>query len=103
MNVGDTDKYSTKLPNRVYNKLRVHSIAESKRAARLHEKKDQSTATQAVDQKTRLQLFKMLDSGMLEEVNGVISVGMYQSMSIIVSQYQYALVIMSASCLYIVF
>lgn len=76
---GDTDKYSTKLPNRVYNKLRVHSMAESKRAARLHEKKDQSTATQAVDQKTRLQLFKMLDSGMLDEVNGVISVGQCSS------------------------
>lgn len=53
-------------------------MAESKRAARLHEKKDQSTATQAVDRKTRLLLFKMLESGMLEAVNGVISAGMWQ-------------------------
>lgn len=50
-------------------------MAESKRAARLHEKKDQSTATQAVDRKTRLALFKMLNSGLLEEVNGVVSIG----------------------------
>ena len=75
--LGDTDRYATKLPNKVYNKLRVHSMAEGKRSARLHEKKDQSTATQAVDQKTRLLLFKMLNVGLLEEVHGVISVGKY--------------------------
>ena len=75
-NSGDTDRYNTKLPNKVYNKLRVHAVTESKRAARLHEKKDQSTATQAVDQRTRLLLFKMLNEGLLTEVHGVISAGM---------------------------
>lgn len=74
--LGDTDRYNTKLPNKVYNKLRVHAVSEAKRAARLHEKKDQSTATQAVDQRTRLLLFKMLNEGLLTEVHGVISVGM---------------------------
>ncbi|XP_067929907.1 serine/threonine-protein kinase RIO3-like [Watersipora subatra] len=75
LDTGDTDRYATKLPNKVYNKLRVHAMAEGKRTARLHEKKDQSTATQAVDQKTRLLLFKMLNDGLLTDVHGVISSG----------------------------
>ena len=44
-------------------------------AQRLHEKKEHSTQEQALDPKTRLLLFKMVDSGMLTEINGCISTG----------------------------
>jgi len=33
-----------KLSNRVYNELKLHSVADSKRSRRLHEKKEHSTA-----------------------------------------------------------
>lgn len=44
-------------------------------AQKLHEKKEHSTHEQVLDQKTRLMLFKMVDSGLLTEVNGCISTG----------------------------
>lgn len=44
-------------------------------AQRLHEKKEHSTHEKALDQKTRLMLFKMVDGGLLTEVNGCISTG----------------------------
>ncbi len=42
--VGDATKVKMRLPNHVYNKLKRHSAAEEKRAQRLHEKKEHSTA-----------------------------------------------------------
>lgn len=44
-------------------------------AQRLHEKKEHSTHEQVLDEKTRLMLFKMVDRGILAEVNGCISTG----------------------------
>lgn len=44
-------------------------------AQRLHEKKEHSTTEQALDPKTKLMLFKLVDSGVLAEVNGCISTG----------------------------
>lgn len=44
-------------------------------AQKLHEKKEHSTHEQALDQKTRLMLFKLVDGGILSEVNGCISTG----------------------------
>ena len=44
-------------------------------AQRLHEKKEHSTQEQALDPKTKLMLFKLVDSGVLAEVNGCISTG----------------------------
>ena len=44
-------------------------------AQRLHEKKEHSTQEQALDPKTRLMLFKLVDGGVLAEVNGCISTG----------------------------
>ena len=41
---GDAHKVKMRLPNHVYNKLKIHSVKEKKRAARLHEKKEHSTA-----------------------------------------------------------
>ena len=44
-------------------------------AQKLHEKKEHSTQEQALDPKTRLMLFKLVDSGLLSEVNGCFSTG----------------------------
>ena len=63
------------LANHVFNTLREHSYKEEKYAQRLHEKKEHSTHEQALDAKTRLMLFKMVDSGLLNEINGCVSTG----------------------------
>lgn len=47
----------------------------SPQAQRLHEKKEHSTQEHVFDPKTRLLVFKMVDSGLLTEVNGCISTG----------------------------
>ncbi len=41
----------------------------------MRDKTDKSTVSQAVDDKTRLILFKMVNNGVLESVGGVISIG----------------------------
>merc|ERR1711881_516285 len=48
---------------------------ERRSLAKVHEAKEKSTAEHAVDTKTRTMLFKLVNAGVLEEVNGVISVG----------------------------
>ncbi|XP_028405145.1 serine/threonine-protein kinase RIO3-like [Dendronephthya gigantea] len=64
-----------KISNNVYNTLKQHSIKEEKQSYRLHEKKEHSTHEQALDPKTRLLLYKLVNSEILEEVNGCISTG----------------------------
>lgn len=44
LETGDGGGFDMKLNNNVYNALKVHSISEGKRMARLHEKKEKSTA-----------------------------------------------------------
>ncbi|OWF49187.1 serine/threonine-protein kinase RIO3-like [Mizuhopecten yessoensis] len=73
--VGDGEGMDMKLPNHVYNKLKLHSIAENKRSQRLHEKKEFSTAEQAMDPRTRLMLYKMVNSLVLDSISGSISTG----------------------------
>ena len=64
-----------KISNNVYNSLKQHSIKEEKQSYRLHEKKEHSTHEQALDPKTRLLLYKLVNSEVLEEMNGCISTG----------------------------
>ena len=59
----------------MFNTLREHSYREEKHAQRLHEKKEHSTQEHALDPKTRLMLFKMVDSGLLKAINGCVSTG----------------------------
>ncbi|XP_078254091.1 serine/threonine-protein kinase RIO3 isoform X2 [Rhinoraja longicauda] len=73
--VGDGIGMDLKLSNRVFNALKQHSYSEQRRSARIHEKKEHSTSDQAVDSKTRLLLYKMVNSGLLERINGCISTG----------------------------
>ncbi|XP_033726912.1 serine/threonine-protein kinase RIO3-like isoform X2 [Pecten maximus] len=73
--VGDGEGMDMKLPNHVYNKLKLHSISENKRSQKLHEKKEHSTAEQAMDPRTRLLLYKMVNNLVLDSVSGSISTG----------------------------
>lgn len=73
-NLYDT-KYDFKLSNKVYNGIKVFAKKEGSHAFKLKEKKDFSTRELAVDANTRLQLFKLIDSGTLNEVTGVIATG----------------------------
>ncbi|XP_044279956.1 serine/threonine-protein kinase RIO3 isoform X3 [Varanus komodoensis] len=73
--VGDGIGMDLKLSNHVFNALKQHAYSEERRSARLHEKKEHSTAEKAVDPKTRLILYKMVSSGMLETITGCISTG----------------------------
>nr|XP_019596792.1 PREDICTED: serine/threonine-protein kinase RIO3 [Rhinolophus sinicus] len=73
--VGDGTGMDLKLPNHVFNALKQHAYSEERRSARLHEKKEHSTAEKAVDPKTRLLMYKMINSGMLETITGCISTG----------------------------
>lgn len=75
INTGDGGSFPMKLSNSVYNTLKLHSIQEGKRSARLHEKKEKSTAEKAMDEKSRIILFKLLDRDFLDSINGVIATG----------------------------
>ncbi|NXS96582.1 RIOK3 kinase, partial [Jacana jacana] len=73
--VGDGIGMDLKLSNQVFNALKQHAYSEERRSARLHEKKEHSTAEKAVDPKTRLLMYKMVNSGVLETITGCISTG----------------------------
>ncbi|XP_048730947.2 serine/threonine-protein kinase RIO3-like isoform X2 [Ostrea edulis] len=72
---GDGEGIDMKLSNKVYNKLKMHSLAENKRSQRVHEKKEFSTAEHVIDPRTKLLLYKMVNNGTLESVGGSISSG----------------------------
>lgn len=72
---GDGEGMDMQLPNHVYNKLKRHSDAENKRQQKLHEKKEHSTAEHAMDPRTRLLLYKLVNNGTLESISGSISTG----------------------------
>uniref|UniRef100_A0A8D2DZ89 non-specific serine/threonine protein kinase n=1 Tax=Sciurus vulgaris TaxID=55149 RepID=A0A8D2DZ89_SCIVU len=73
--VGDGIGMNLKLSNHVFNALKQHAYSEERRSACLHEKKELSTAEKAVDPKTHLLMYKMVNSGMLETITGCISTG----------------------------
>lgn len=54
----------------------MYSKQEQNRRQRFHDKKeDQATAEFGVDESTRLELYKMINKQLLQQVNGVISIG----------------------------
>jgi len=73
--IGDGGGFDMKLSNKVYNNLKVFSKAEQKRAARLTDKQEKATATMALDPKSRLIIFRLVDNNILERLNGVVSTG----------------------------
>lgn len=72
---GDVRSNDMRIPNKVYNELKLHSMAEERRANRLHDKQDKSTQEMSLDPKTRLILFKLVNADILESIGGVISTG----------------------------
>jgi len=72
---GDGGGFDMQVSNKVYNKIRNFSIKEGKRKNRLLDKEDKAVAEQAVDPKTRILLYKLVNGGVLDAINGVISTG----------------------------
>ncbi|XP_071041184.1 serine/threonine-protein kinase RIO3 [Parasteatoda tepidariorum] len=72
---GDGGMFDMKFSNNVYNSLRTYSVAENKRGQRLHDKREKSTAEKALDEKTSLILFKLLNNKILKSLTGCISTG----------------------------
>lgn len=75
VDIGDGGGMDMKLSNKVFNNLKTFSNAEQKRAARLNDKHEKSTSTMAIDPKSRLLLFRLVDNNIVDRVNGVISTG----------------------------
>jgi len=72
---GDGGGFDMQLSNKVYNKIRSFSVKEGKRKNRVGDKEDKAVAEQAVDPQTRLLLYKLVNGGVLDAINGVISTG----------------------------
>ena len=75
IHTGDGGSFDMQINNKVYNKIRNFSIKEGKRKNRLQDKEDRAVAEQALDPKTRVLLYKLVNGGVLDAVNGVISTG----------------------------
>ena len=75
IHTGDGGGMDMKLSNQVYNKIKRFSQKDSKRTRRVKDKADQSTVAQAVDPQTRILLFKMVNNGVLDSINGIVSTG----------------------------
>lgn len=75
VDIGDGGGMDMKLSNRVFNHLKTFSNAEQKRAARLNDKHEKSTSTMAIDPRSRLLLFRLIDNNIVDRINGVISTG----------------------------
>ena len=67
--------FDMRLPNHVYNALKIHSVKVESRMNRLHDKSDQSTNVMSLDPKTKLLLYKLVNADVLAGVGGVISTG----------------------------
>ncbi|GJQ73238.1 hypothetical protein Trydic_g13615 [Trypoxylus dichotomus] len=73
---GDGACFDMKISNKVFNGLKMHSKHEQSRKHKMHDKReDQETAIFGIDAKTRMILYKLVTSELLEQVNGVISIG----------------------------
>jgi RIO kinase 3 len=72
---GDGASFDMQLSNKVFNRLKVYSKAEEVRRTRVHDKSEKSTSDWAIDAKTKLMLYKMVNNGILAEVYGIVSTG----------------------------
>lgn len=72
---GDTGAFDLQLSNKIYNKLRAYSKSEENRRNRMHDKKEKATNELAIDARTRLLLYKLINSTVLENIYGIISTG----------------------------
>ncbi|KAL4703667.1 hypothetical protein ACJJTC_016211 [Scirpophaga incertulas] len=73
---GDGGGFDMKLPNSVFNQLKEHTrYYQARKNKMLDRKESQATAEMGVDEATRLVLFKFINNGLLEDINGIISTG----------------------------
>lgn len=73
---GDAAAFDMQLPNRVFNSLKAHSRSEqSKKNKMLNRKESHATAEMGIDEPTRLLLYKFINNGMLQSINGIIATG----------------------------
>ncbi|XP_066935800.1 serine/threonine-protein kinase RIO3-like [Clytia hemisphaerica] len=72
---GDVGRKDIRLPNAVYNRLKTHSKKEERNHMRIHEKQEHSTHEKALDEKSRLILYKMVNNGTLDSISGIVSTG----------------------------
>lgn len=73
---GDGAGFDMKLSNSVFNQLKEHTRwSQARKHKMLDRKESQATAEMGLDEATRLILFKLINKGMLEDINGVISTG----------------------------
>lgn len=73
---GDGAAFDMQLPNRVFNSLKAHSRSEqSKKNKMLNRKEGHATAEMGIDEPTRLLLYKLINNGMIQSINGVIATG----------------------------
>jgi RIO kinase 3 len=57
--MGDPQSIKMRLPNKVFNELKLHSLREESRHNRLNDKHDKATTVMSLDPKTKLILFKV--------------------------------------------
>lgn len=60
---------------KIFSKLKIYSKKEEKYSKRLSDKEEIATSELALDSKTRLILFKLVNSNVINSINGVISTG----------------------------
>jgi RIO kinase 3 len=74
--IGDGTGFDMNLPNSVFNQLKQHTRHHQARKHKMLDRKEsQATAEMGLDEATRLILFKLINNGLLEDINGVISTG----------------------------
>ncbi|EFA07752.1 serine/threonine-protein kinase RIO3 [Tribolium castaneum] len=73
---GDGENFDLKLSNKVFNSLKRHSQNEESRRHKVRDKKeDRATQEFGLDEFTRLLIYKIIQQEILDNVNGVVSIG----------------------------
>ncbi|EFA79869.1 putative protein serine/threonine kinase [Heterostelium album PN500] len=70
----DDDSHRS-LPNSVSNEVREIKKKDDKQGIRIADKENRATTEQVLDPRTRLMLFKMINKGVISEINGCVSTG----------------------------
>ncbi|XP_063689951.1 serine/threonine-protein kinase RIO3-like isoform X2 [Bolinopsis microptera] len=64
-----------KVPHKVYNELQVEAHKSKFDGVRVKDRRDISTHEKVLDKRTRVVMLKMLNSGIVNKINGIISTG----------------------------
>lgn len=75
---GDCGNFDMKISNKVFNELRQYSISRAKKSHQqsLDRQENMKTSEMGMDQKTRLMLYKLINTNLiLENIDGIVSKG----------------------------